>query len=261
MPKNSMKERIIQWLMKETAAPRSTLSDFDRLRHVIHPCDVLLVEGRSRVGRYIRRFTASPWTHAALYIGHVQDIDDPILREHLIKHCSEEIKEDPLVIESVLGQGTIVSSIKKYSEYHLRIARPAGISHQGAQQVISHVIQRIGSSYDISNIFELARLFAPWWLAPFLYRKRVLGVLPSNTNKEICSSAIAEAFQSIQFPILPLLNGEKENELKLTPIHPRLFAPCDFDFSPFFEIVKYPIIGMGYTSLPWTESGAYQYHR
>jgi hypothetical protein len=258
--KGYLKDRLINWLMTETPNPRASLSDFDRLRHVLHPCDVLLIEGRSRISRYIRRLTGSPWSHAALYVGHIQDVEDPELKRRLVEYCPD-ILDDQLIIESVLGLGTIVSSIKKYSHYHIRIARPGGVSHQDAQRVIAHAIERLGSDYDVSNILELATFFMPWWLLGLFVQHHPIGVLPSNTNKEICSSMIAEAFQSIHFPILPLINAQESGEPVFTPTHPRLFAPCDFDFSPFFEIVKYPIVGMTYGHLPWAEAGVYDYHR
>ena len=40
--------------------------------------------------------------------------------------------------------------------------------------------------------------------------------------------------------------------------NPRLFTPKDFDYSPYFEIVKYPLIEIGresvYRQLPWGDS-------
>lgn len=40
--------------------------------------------------------------------------------------------------------------------------------------------------------------------------------------------------------------------------NPKLFTPKDFDYSPYFNIIKYPFIGLDelgiYRSLPWAET-------
>lgn len=252
-----LKTHLTNWLTKESAYHRRTdLSDFDRLRHLIHPCDVLLVEGRSRISRYIRHVTGSPWTHAALYIGHMQDIDDKNLKALVARHYKGNFNE-ALAIESQLGSGTVIIPVNKYDSYHIRIARPQGITHRDAQRVIAHAIHRLGSQYDIKNVFDLVFLLAPWWLVPKCFKRFKLSH-PSETKKEICSTMIAEAFQSIRFPILPLIHRESEKgKKKIIPKHPRLFTPSDFDFSPFFEIIKYPIVGLAYKHMPWDKDGVY----
>jgi len=68
---------------------------------------------------------------------------------------------------------------------------------------------------------------------------------------------IANAFQSVHFPILPLVRkGSKEN-LELVRRNPRLFTPSDFDFSPYFDVIKYPIFklknGASPEDLPWIQ--------
>ena len=39
--------------------------------------------------------------------------------------------------------------------------------------------------------------------------------------------------------------------------NPRLFTPKDFDYSPYFDIIKYPFLGLDdlgvYRRLPWSE--------
>ena len=67
---------LINWLNHESSPSPLPLCDFERFRHELKPCDVILVEGRSRVSGVIRLITASPWTHAALYIGRIHDIED-----------------------------------------------------------------------------------------------------------------------------------------------------------------------------------------
>jgi hypothetical protein len=78
-------------------------------------------------------------------------------------------------------------------------------------------------------------------------------------TKTVCSTVIAEAFQNVSFPILPVIQTSAEKGYELIPRNPRLITPRDFDYSPYFEIIKYPFIqvveqGM-YRSLPWNETG------
>ena len=69
------------WLQKEDPPMRAYLCDFDRISYELRPADVILVEGRHRVSHIIRHVTLSPWTHAALYLGRLHDIEDEKLQE------------------------------------------------------------------------------------------------------------------------------------------------------------------------------------
>jgi hypothetical protein len=75
---------LINWINRERPARQIPLSDFDRLSFELKTCDVVLVEGRTRVSDIIRWLTNSPWTHAALYIGRVCDVEDNELRAAII---------------------------------------------------------------------------------------------------------------------------------------------------------------------------------
>jgi hypothetical protein len=70
---------------------------------------------------------------------------------------------------------------------------------------------------------------------------------------------IAEAFNSVQFPILPLVKTHATKGLELITRNPKLFTPRDFDYSPYFEIIKYPFIEFAdyamYRKLPWNREG------
>ncbi|STX60143.1 Uncharacterised protein [Legionella israelensis] len=78
---------------------RAYLCDFNKLCDKIHPADVLLVEGRSRVSRIIRHVTQSPWSHAALYIGRLQDIQEHSVQE-LIKTHYDGPSDKQLLVEA-----------------------------------------------------------------------------------------------------------------------------------------------------------------
>src|SRR5262245_4935091 len=106
-------QKITKFLTTNNPPTRSYLCDFDRICHDVRPADVLLIEGRNRISRLIRRVTLNNWSHSALYIGKLHDIEDPLLRERIHKHYHGPAT-DQLLLESILGQGTIISPITKY---------------------------------------------------------------------------------------------------------------------------------------------------
>ena len=67
---------------------------------------------------------------------------------------------------------------------------------------------------------------------------------------------IASAFTSVQFPILPVIH-KTEDGLRLFKRNIRLYTPKDFDYSPYFQIIKYPLLGLNdlsvYRQLPWNQ--------
>jgi len=154
-----------QWLLKENPPRRAYLCDFQHILEEIRPGDVLLIEGRSRSSRIIQRITLSPWTHAVLYIGQLQDIDDTVLHAKVKKLCSCT-RSTQLVIESEIGLGTIISPVTKYRMDHIRILRPRSLSHGNVQKVIGYAIGRLGSRYNIRHLLDLARFLFPWGLFP-----------------------------------------------------------------------------------------------
>jgi len=70
---------------------------------------------------------------------------------------------------------------------------------------------------------------------------------------------LAEAFASVRFPVLPIIKADKEKGVQFYHRNPRLYTPSDFDYSPYFEIIKYPYFELGestiYRDLPWNEEG------
>jgi hypothetical protein len=66
---------------------------------------------------------------------------------------------------------------------------------------------------------------------------------------------IAEAFGHIQFPILPLVKRVEGGQVQLFMRNPKLCTPRDFDYSPYFDIIKYPFLDLhNYAEqrlLPW----------
>jgi hypothetical protein len=248
----------VRWLNQRGRARSLQLSDFERIKYELRPCDVLLVEGRSRVSDVIRVITQSPWTHAALYVGRVNDIEDPDLRK-IVQHHYQGDVNDRLVIESLLGHGTVVNNLDTYESEHLRICRPSRLGVKDAQQVIRYAISRLGVDYDVRQIFDLARFLFPWSLLSRRWRSTLFEQNPGRSTRTVCSTMIAEAFAFVQFPILPLVKHSKDNKVQLFRRNPKLCTPSDFDYSPYFKIIKYPFVDIDYRNdpqlLPWHTAG------
>lgn len=250
--------KISKWLLRESPITPTFLFDFEKIRFEIRPADVVLVEGRNRVSRIIKQVTHSGWSHSALYIGRLYDIDDVQLRARIKKYYKGH-PEEQLLIESLMGQGTIITPLSRYKDYNLRICRPRGLSREDAQKIIGYSINHLGMRYSLRHIMDLFRFMFPWGILPRRWRSSLFVHNALKPTEEICSSLIATAFQAVHFPILPEIVQDKEG-LTLVSRNPRLYTPKDFDFSPFFDIIKYPMlpfIGEGiYRHLPWTEDSS-----
>ncbi|HHJ14487.1 MAG TPA: hypothetical protein ENJ79_08965 [Gammaproteobacteria bacterium] len=248
--------KIVRWLTAEHAPATRPLCDFDRVRYEVRPCDVILVEGRSRVSEIIRTITQSPWSHSALYIGRIHDIDDPELREKVLSFYDGDPNEQ-LVIEAWLGEGTVVNPLTKYRQDSLRICRPSGLTREDAQKVLKFALQHLGFEYDLRQLLDLARFLFPWGILPRRWRSSLFEHNAGTPTRSVCSSMIAAAFASVHFPVLPVLQERADGSVRLIPRNTRLFTPRDFDYSPYFEIIKCPHLDRtpSYRKLPWDQKG------
>jgi hypothetical protein len=250
--------KIIRWLTHELPLEGAPPCDFDRLSFEIRPCDVILVEGRSRVSEVIKNITQSPWTHSALYIGRLADIDDPAVREH-ISWMYDGSLDDQLLIEPLLGEGTVVTPLSKYESEHLRICRPQGLSRKDVQKVIGYTAKHIGYEYNVRQLLDLARFLLPYGIIPRRWRSSLFEHHAGESTQTVCSTLIAAAFSAVQFPILPVIHRESEGGFMLYKRNTRLYTPKDFDYSPYFQIIKYPLLGLNdlavYRQLPWDQDG------
>jgi hypothetical protein len=251
-------DRVINWLVREDEIAGSPFCDFNRLSFEIRPCDVLLVEGRSHVSDVIKTITQSIWTHAALYIGRLYDITDTALREQIARHYSGDPNEQ-LMIEALLGQGTIVCPLAKYKHENLRICRPRGLASHDAQKVIAFAARHVGSDYNVRQLLDLARFMYPYTILPRRWRSSLFEHHAGASTQTVCSTMIAEAFAAVKFPVLPVIQQDHDGRLRLYKRNTRLYTPRDFDYSPYFEIIKYPLLGIDdislYQRLPWDEHG------
>lgn len=249
-------KKAVGYLSKQRFDPVAQPANFERLRHEIRPCDVVLVEGNSHVANVIRTITQSRWSHSALYIGRLHDIEDPVARQH-IKKVFDAQPDTQLVVESELGFGTVIRPLNVYQNRPMRLCRPKLVGYSDAQVVLSQAISRIGTDYDLRQILDLARLLMPWSFMPRRFRSTLFGWSPGQYTRTVCSTMIAEAFGSIKYPILPLVKKLDHGEMRLFQRNPRLTVPADFDYSPYFDIIKFPYIDLErsstehYKGLPW----------
>jgi Permuted papain-like amidase enzyme, YaeF/YiiX, C92 family len=220
-----------------------TPSDPVALRKSLEPGDVLLVEGDSHISRVIKYLTQSTWSHAALYVGPVED-------------ANTDEGEPHVLIEAEIGQGVISAPLSKYYPYHTRICRPIGLSLEDRRTVCSYAIERIGFDYDLRNIIDLMRYLIPLPV-PQRWRRRMIALGSGNPTRLICSALIAQAFEAVRYPILPKIT-QLESEAARRDIleirHSSLYAPRDFDISPYFQIVKPTLVEeFNYKCMHWAD--------
>lgn len=215
-----------------TAAPQA-------LAATIRPGDVLLVEGSSRISAAIKYLTQSSWSHSALCIASPDPTATP--------------DREPLILLEVdVSEGVRLVPLSRYASLHTRICRPVGLSAAEINSVIGLSVARVGHSYDMKNIWDLARYLVPHPPVPKRWRRRLLAFGSGDPTRAICSSLIAEAYHAIKYPILPDLRtlvakeGGRDDAKEVLHIrHHSLFTPRDFDVSPYFAIIK-PTLELGF---------------
>jgi len=247
--------KLSHWLLKkQNTFQRAYLCDFDQISKKINVGDVILVESHNRIGTIIRHVTQSPWTHAALYIGRLNDIEDSELRNIAAHYCGYD-PDKQLIIESNIGCGVIITFLTNYQKSNIRILHPQGLTPEDSQKVVASSMSQLGMQYDLRHLLDLARFIFPWGIFPRRWRSSLFEHNALQPTKDICSSMIADAFQSVDYPILPLIEEGYQNEFEFIQRNDRLYTPCDFDYSPYFDVIKYPFFPLGqlgaYHNLPW----------
>ena len=258
---DALNNAIIRWLTREKPVRELPPCDFGRISHEVRTCDVLLVEGRTRVSEVVRLVTQSSWSHAVLYLGRLHDIEDAEVRSRVL----EEGRYEPgtqLIIEAELGLGVIVSPLSKYQHDHVRICRPRGLASKDAQQIVTYAVSQLGKGYDVRQLLDLARFLFPWGILPRRWRSRLFEHNAGDPTRTVCSTMIAEAFAAVDFPVTPFVVRDGERRIRFYKRNPNLAVPQDFDYSPYFDIIKYPLVNIGgealYRQLPWArEVGFY----
>ncbi len=221
-----------------------TPSDFETLCQVLEPGDVLLVEGNERISGAIKYLTQSTWSHAAFFVGDI------------LPH-PEDGSERPRLIEVNLGEGCVAVPLSKYATYNTRICRAVRLTDEDRAKIVGFMVDKLGLQYDMRNIIDLLRYFFPTPPVPVRWRRRMLAFGSGDPTRAICSSLIAQSFQSIRYPILPKIHLEPRQSAYIRREiyhirHHSLFTPRDFDLSPYFRVVKPTLEGdFDYRSLTW----------
>jgi len=247
-------QKIGQKLARHLSEPRPEITQIatsspENLARSLCPGDVLLVEGSSRFSTAVKYLTQSSWSHAALFVG---DALPPVGKG----------TEQPTLVEADITNGVRSTGLSLYTPFHTRICRPVGLNESEIDKVINYIVGRMGHTYDLQNIIDLARYLLPMPPIPLRFRRRLLSLGSKDTTRAICSSLIAQAFQSIRYPILPEIVVQESNDPSCITCykemhhirHHSLFTPRDFDVSPYFRIIK-PTLEHGFDphTLTWGE--------
>lgn len=208
-------DKIAGYLQKPgNASPNPPTSEFSLLEQTIQVGDVLLVDGHSRIATAIKYLTQSTWSHAALCV----DKND---------------QQGVMLLEADVIEGVRLVPLSHYQSVHTRICRPMGIRPADMTKAVEFAKSKLGHQYDTGHILDLARYLISTPPVPVEWRRSLLTFGSGDPTKAICSSLIAQAFQSIHYPILPHAMEEK-----LIRRHHSQYVPGDFDISPYFAIIK-----------------------
>lgn len=243
--------RLARFLSRQV--PQTTqiaTATHEQLAAALRPGDVLLVEGNTRISVAIKYLTQSTWSHATLYVGGALPN-----RAAWALPC--------VLVEADLQDGVRAVPLASYSHLHTRICRAVGLSDEDRKRVVAYVVERLGQQYDLKHVFDLARYLLPTPPVPTRFRRRMLALGSGDPSRAICSTLIAQAFQSVRYPILPEVRREWSDDpdridsyAEIYRIrHHSLFAPRDFDISPYFQIIKPTIEDrFDYRSLAWDDA-------
>lgn len=235
-------QRLVRYLEQPSSGYEPfTPSEPTALRRVLQPGDVLLVEGNTRVSGVIKYLTQSTWSHSALYVG-----------ERI--GTKTETGEPHVLVEALLGEGVISAPLAKYTGFHTRVCRPIGLTAGDRERVVGYMLERLGYEYDVKNIVDLIRFLMPMPV-PARFRRRLIALGSGVPTKAICSTLIAQAFETVRYPILPkiqLIDSRRTRREILHIRHHSLYTPRDFDISPYFSVVKPTIeTGFNYKRVHW----------
>jgi hypothetical protein len=219
------------------------------LSAALRPGDVLLIGGNTRISVAIKYLTQSTWSHATLFIGEALG-------------APNQGEEPRVLLEADICEGVRAVPLSMYANLHTRICRPVGLSSEEVKKVVGYAVARIGHRYDMKNVLDLARYLIPIPPVPARWRRRLLALGSGDPSRAICSTLIAQAFESLRYPILPDVTLEESGDPACKDCHREvlhirhhsLYTPRDFDISPYFEVVKPTLAnGFDYHRVRWAE--------
>lgn len=240
-----------RWLARYLSQPNPSYaplatSPIERVAAALQPCDVLLVEGNTRISTAIKYLTQSTWSHAALYLG-MGPLAGRLANEHVL-------------VEADLVEGIRLVPINVYAETPIRICRPVGLAPEHRAQIIDAALRRVGQYYDLRNVVDLVRYLLPTPPVPVRWRRRMLALGSGEPTRAICSTFIAQLFQAVRYPVLPHIERRPQGDPDCNACydeifhirHHSLFTPRDFDISPYFRVVKATLeTAFDYRTLRW----------
>jgi hypothetical protein len=237
--KQAIGDRLATFLSKDLPGyQRQDTASIEEVAAVLQKGDILLIDGNTRISIAIKYLTQSSWSHACLFVGDNGDTCDV-----------------PNLIEADLKNGVHLVALQHYANFNLRICRPVGVGAEDTQRLVDFAKSKLGHRYDLKNVFDLIRFVIQKPAVPNRYRRAMISLGSGEPTKAICSTLIAESFQSIDYPILPRRKGGKGEHGEVPQYYKRhftYFTPRDFDVSPYFKVVK-PTIerGFDYRQMNW----------
>ena len=247
--RGKISNRIIGYLDKTTGQYQPfAITAPETLEACLRPGDVLLVEGNKRISAIIKYLTQSTWSHAAFYVG-----------ESLGGKAADGSPH--VLIEAESEGGVVRAPLSKYASFNTRICRPVELSEEDRQKVVGFMVDSLGKQYDVRNVIDLMRYLIPRPPVPVRWRRRMLALGSGDPTRAICSTLIAQAFQSVRYPILPAIKTRQTDPSVSYTVHEilhirhhSLFTPRDFDVSPYFAVIKPTLeTGFDYKTLVWGE--------
>jgi hypothetical protein len=239
---------LAAYLSKEIGSRSIRTSTWDAITHSLKPGDVLLVEGNTRISTAIKYLTQSTWSHAALYLGPDAGLG------------TADNSDPRVLVEADLQEGIRALPLVHYRHAHTRICRPIGLDNSDIGKLISYAHSRLGHQYDMKNVFDLARYLWSTPPVPTRHREKLLSFGSGDPTRAICSTFIAEGFQRLCYPILPVVKMLPSDDPDCEDClregfrlrHHSLFTPRNFDDSPYFQIIKPTIEGaFDYRAIKW----------
>ena len=231
---------LTDWLQQERQTGPIRLSDFERVRQMLEPGDVILIDGQSRLDDTLKSITLSRWSRAALYLGRLHDIADPAMRATLAAYlpCSPDTQ---LVVQARLDRGLVLEPLSVLEPDHLRICRPRGLPAGEQREVTRYAVSRLGIGSERAW-WSLLALLMPWSWLPRRWRTGLFARTASGLLRLLSGTTLGEAYSFVQFPVLPLVKRADQDQPRLYRRQPRVFFAADFDHSPYFDVIKYPFI-------------------
>jgi hypothetical protein len=200
-----------------TPTPRGGLvaaESIESLAGVLRRGDVLLSEGNTRVSSLIKRLTGSPWSHVSMYVGPLDDGNDP--------RC---------IVEADVAAGVRSIRLSELDALNVRVLRAASLDSTKRNRLAEWMTSRIGSEYDHGHALLLGRR-----LLRLPLRTRAgpsSSTATSTATRFICCSLLVHAFASVGLAIAPARPCSDARACT----DPASITPADFEQAPMFEVI------------------------